>query len=206
MLPMEAFSSSTEGAATTWSAGSGLILILNLFLWSSSSSDSSEEKKADFLGASSSRTSRKASCQWSASHWKIKVAKDVWLCEVYNCSADEWNEALCFSGKDNSKLPLVDVNKSTHYEGDHAFTPHLQKYTVRHQRDFLFTFQPPMSHSSACTFVTLHPLCWVVKVCPLFVRQEFHWDFIGLDDGQSLAVNQQLPANPLRNYFVEMLQ
>lgn len=52
MLPMEAFSSSTEGTVTTWSAGSGLILILNFFLWSSSSSDSSEEKKADFLGTS----------------------------------------------------------------------------------------------------------------------------------------------------------
>lgn len=68
MLPIEAFSTSTEGAVTTWSAGSGLILILNFFRWSSSSSDSSEEKKADFLGASSSLASRKASCPSSASH------------------------------------------------------------------------------------------------------------------------------------------
>lgn len=45
MLPMEALSSSTEGASTTRSGGRGLILILNFFLWSSSSSDSSEEKK-----------------------------------------------------------------------------------------------------------------------------------------------------------------
>lgn len=49
MLPMEALSSSTDGAVTTQSAGSGLILILNFFLWSSSSSDSSEEKKWVFL-------------------------------------------------------------------------------------------------------------------------------------------------------------
>lgn len=49
MLPMEALSSSTEGTDATRSAGSGLILILNFFLWSSSSSDSSEEKKWVFL-------------------------------------------------------------------------------------------------------------------------------------------------------------
>lgn len=49
MLPMEALSSSTEGAPRTRSDGSGFILILNFFLWSSSSSDSSEEKKGDFL-------------------------------------------------------------------------------------------------------------------------------------------------------------
>lgn len=49
MLPMDALSSSTDGTDTTWSAGSGLILILNFFLWSSSSSDSSEEKKWGFL-------------------------------------------------------------------------------------------------------------------------------------------------------------
>lgn len=52
MLPMEAFNSSTEGAAMLVSAGSGLILILNFLRWSSSSSDSLEEKKWDFsLGA-----------------------------------------------------------------------------------------------------------------------------------------------------------
>lgn len=45
MLPMEAFNSSTEGAAMLVSAGSGLILILNFLRWSSSSSDSLEEKK-----------------------------------------------------------------------------------------------------------------------------------------------------------------
>lgn len=56
ILPMEALSSSTEGTATTRSAGSGLILILNFFLWSSSSSDSSEEKKGDFLVVGSSAT------------------------------------------------------------------------------------------------------------------------------------------------------
>lgn len=59
MLPTEAFSSSTEGAAATRSDGSGLILILNFFLWSSSPSDSSEEKKWGFLtvGAPSSDSS-----------------------------------------------------------------------------------------------------------------------------------------------------
>lgn len=52
MLPMEAFNSSTEGAAMLVSDGSGLILILNFLRWSSSSSDSLEEKKWDFsLGA-----------------------------------------------------------------------------------------------------------------------------------------------------------
>lgn len=60
MLPMEALSSSTEGAVTTRSARSGLILILNFFLWSSSSSDSSEEKKGDFLVVGSSAVLRKA--------------------------------------------------------------------------------------------------------------------------------------------------
>lgn len=49
MLPIEAFSSSTDGAVATRSGGSGLILILNFFLWSSSPSDSSEEKKWPFL-------------------------------------------------------------------------------------------------------------------------------------------------------------
>lgn len=58
MLPMEALSSSTEGADTTRSDGSGLILILNFFLRSSSSSDSSEEKKCVFT-AGESRMSRK---------------------------------------------------------------------------------------------------------------------------------------------------
>lgn len=60
MLPMEALSSSTEGADTTRSAGSGLILILNFFLWSSSSSDSSEEKKWGFLVMGGSVASKKS--------------------------------------------------------------------------------------------------------------------------------------------------
>lgn len=60
MLPMEALSSSTEGTDATRSAGSGLILILNFFLWSSSSSDSSEEKKCPFLVVGSRPMSRKA--------------------------------------------------------------------------------------------------------------------------------------------------
>lgn len=60
MLPMEALSSSTEGTGTTRSAGSGLILILNFFLWSSSSSDSSEEKKWGFLTVGGSAVSRKS--------------------------------------------------------------------------------------------------------------------------------------------------
>jgi len=52
MVPMEALSWSTEGAATGQFAGNGLILILNFLRWSSSSSDSSEEKKcALILGA-----------------------------------------------------------------------------------------------------------------------------------------------------------
>lgn len=58
MLPMEALSTSTDGSAITQSAGSGLILILNLFLWSSSSSDSSEEKKWDLVVVGGSTTSR----------------------------------------------------------------------------------------------------------------------------------------------------
>lgn len=57
MLPMEALSSSNEGTATTRSAGSGLILILNFFLWSSSSSDSSEEKKWGFFSQAPSSDS-----------------------------------------------------------------------------------------------------------------------------------------------------
>lgn len=61
MFPMEALSSSTEGTDATRSAGSGLILILNFFLWSSSPSDSSEEKKWGFLmvggGGAASRNS-----------------------------------------------------------------------------------------------------------------------------------------------------
>lgn len=60
MLPMEALSSSTEGVIVTRSAGRGLILILNFFLWSSSSSDSSEEKKWGFLVATGGVASRKA--------------------------------------------------------------------------------------------------------------------------------------------------
>lgn len=68
MLPMEALSSSTEGAATTWSAGRGFILILNFFLWSSSSSDSSEEKKADFLVVGSSAALRKVKLPFWNSH------------------------------------------------------------------------------------------------------------------------------------------
>ncbi|TNN36437.1 hypothetical protein EYF80_053403 [Liparis tanakae] len=59
MLPMEAFSSSTEGADATRSDGSGLILILNFFLWSSSPSDSSEEKKWGFLTVGGGAASRK---------------------------------------------------------------------------------------------------------------------------------------------------
>lgn len=68
MLPMEALSSSTEGAVTTWSAGRGFILILNFFLWSSSSSDSSEEKKADFLVVGSSAVLRKVKLPFLNSH------------------------------------------------------------------------------------------------------------------------------------------
>lgn len=83
-------------------------------------------------------------------------------------------QAFCFSGDDNGMLALVDVSKSTQKENK-AFTPHLQKYTVRHQCDSLFTFKPPMSHSSACTFITFHSLCRVVKVCPLL-----DWSFIGI--------------------------
>lgn len=60
MLPMEALSSSTEGTDDTQSAGSGLIFILNFFLWSSSPSDSSEEKKWDFLVVGCRAASRKA--------------------------------------------------------------------------------------------------------------------------------------------------
>lgn len=107
MLPMEAFSSSTEGAVTTWSAGSGLILILNFFRWSSSSSDSSEEKKADFLGASSSRVSRKASCPSSDSHstWNKKIKRRLMsrycvraVCLLNAATAAIMNgmRALCF--------------------------------------------------------------------------------------------------------------
>lgn len=59
MLPMEALSSSTEGTEATRSDGSGLILILNFFLWSSSPSDSSEEKKWGFLMVGGSAASRK---------------------------------------------------------------------------------------------------------------------------------------------------
>lgn len=55
MLPMEALSSSTEGTDVTRLDGSGLILILNFFLWSSSPSDSSEEKKWPFLMGSGSK-------------------------------------------------------------------------------------------------------------------------------------------------------
>ena len=53
MLPIDAFSSSTEGAIAGLSFGKGLILILNIFLrCSSSPSDSSEEKKCALgLGA-----------------------------------------------------------------------------------------------------------------------------------------------------------
>ena len=51
MLPMEALSSSTDGAKQlALSAGSGLILILNFFRWSSSPSDSLEEKKCSLGG------------------------------------------------------------------------------------------------------------------------------------------------------------
>lgn len=51
MLPMEALSSSTDGAKQlALSAGKGLILILNFFRWSSSPSDSLEEKKCSFGG------------------------------------------------------------------------------------------------------------------------------------------------------------
>lgn len=78
-----------------------------------------------------------------------------------------------FRGEDTSMLALVDVSKSSHCEENKAFTPHLQKYTVIHQCDFLFTFKLPMTHSSACTFITLQLLCWVVKVCPLWA-----WSFI----------------------------
>lgn len=60
MLPMEALSTSTEGVVATRSAGSGLILILNFFRWSSSSSDSSEEKKCDFFELGGSVTLRGA--------------------------------------------------------------------------------------------------------------------------------------------------
>ncbi len=67
MLPMEALSSSTEGANTTRLAGSGLILILNFFLWSSSSSDSSEEKKWVFLVIGGIEVSRKANQPFSDS-------------------------------------------------------------------------------------------------------------------------------------------
>lgn len=60
MLPMEALSMSTEGVDATQSAGSGLILILNFFRWSSSPSDSSEEKKCVFLVVGDGVTIRKA--------------------------------------------------------------------------------------------------------------------------------------------------
>lgn len=72
MLPMEALSSSTEGVVVTRSAGSGLILILNFFLWSSSSSDSSEEKKWGFLVAIGSAVSRKAKLS-SSKRFRIVV-------------------------------------------------------------------------------------------------------------------------------------
>lgn len=60
MFPMEALSSSTEGADMTQSAGSGLILILNFFLWSSSSSDSSDEKKLVFLVGEGTKSKKKS--------------------------------------------------------------------------------------------------------------------------------------------------
>jgi hypothetical protein len=51
MLPMEALSSSTEGAKQlALSVGNGLILILNFLRWSSSPSDSLEEKKCSLGG------------------------------------------------------------------------------------------------------------------------------------------------------------
>lgn len=80
MLPMEALSSSTEGANTTRSASSGLILILNFFLWSSSSSDSSEEKKWAFLVVGGSTASRKAVSRIYLTFdlWIIKAT--MWLC------------------------------------------------------------------------------------------------------------------------------
>lgn len=58
-FPMEALSKSNEGSTTTQSGGSGLILILNFFLWSSSPSDSSEEKKWPFVVVGETAVSRK---------------------------------------------------------------------------------------------------------------------------------------------------
>lgn len=87
MLPMEALSSSTVGAVTTRSASSGLILILNFFLWSSSPSDSSEEKNGDFLVMGSDVALRKQSSVKTFNpfaFWcfKLHPSRDIWRSEA----------------------------------------------------------------------------------------------------------------------------